>query len=86
MNYSDNILKTSYIKKNGYDVIDSGSVVIETIEHRVNNGWVYCDLSLQNRSFNTTLKKGICSKCFPDKLSFQKKDVKIKSVEQLKLF
>ena len=65
MEYSDLIQKPVYIKKDGFNVIESGSVVIEGIEHRINHGWVYCNLSLQNKSFNTTSKKGVCEKCFP---------------------
>lgn len=83
MEYQDNILKTHYIKIDGYNVIDSGSIVIEGIQHRMNNGWVYCDTSLQSRSFNTTLKNGICPKCFPEKTNYKDKIMKYK---QLTLF
>ena len=85
MEYSDNILKTTYLLKDGYKVIDSGSVVIEGIEHVVFNGFVKCNSSLNSISFNTTLKNEVCEKCFPDKLSFQR-PTKLMKVEQLKLF
>jgi hypothetical protein len=66
MIYSDIIIKPQYIKKDGRDVIDSGSIVIEGVEHRLNHGWVYCDLSLNQKSWGTTPKTAICPKCFPD--------------------
>lgn len=66
MEYKDLIKAPKYIQKDGYMVIDSGSVVIEGTEHRINNGWVYCDLGLQNRAFNTTEKENVCLKCYPD--------------------
>jgi hypothetical protein len=83
MTYSDLIIKPQYIKKDGSNVIDIGSVVIEGIEHRVNRGWVYCNLNLNQRSWGTTPKIGVCPKCFPD---YKAGKMKIMKVEQLKLF
>jgi hypothetical protein len=82
MTYTDLIQESIYVKKDGYNVINSGSVVIEGIEHRINNGWVYCDLSLQNKAFDITPKKDVCPKCFPD---YKKVRAKISPI-QLKLF
>lgn len=66
MIYSDLIIKPQYIKEHGRDVIYKGSVVIEGIEHLVNNRWVYCHLGLNHKSWGTTPKTGVCPKCFPD--------------------
>ncbi len=72
MTYLDNIQKPIYRIEEERRIIHFGSVVIEGIEHRVEKGWVWCNLSLQGKSFNTTPKKGICQKCFPGVI-FKKK-------------
>ena len=40
-----------------------GSVIIDSVQHYVMNKFVSCDSSLNQRSWNTTIKKSICPIC-----------------------
>ena len=52
-----------YIVKNGYSVANKGWVIIQEVEHYVLNGFVWCDSGLNNRAWNVTERKSICSYC-----------------------
>jgi len=58
-----------------------GSVIIETIEHLVVDGFIKCDKSLNHRSWNTTQHNTICIKCFKD---FKMQELYTK--EQIEIF
>lgn len=53
------------IIKDSNNVILSGSVIIEGIEHLVQSKLVKCSSGLNHRSWNTTEKVSRCEKCFP---------------------
>lgn len=73
------ILEMKY--KDNTRVCEYGSVVIETIEHLVIDGFVKCDKSLNNRSWNTTQHNTICIDCFK---KFKMQELYTK--EQLEIF
>lgn len=66
-----------FIIKNGLSVCHKGWVIIESVEHYVNNCFVICNNSLNGKSWNTTEKKTVCHTCA--KFAY-------KLPEQLKLF
>ena len=51
--------------KDGREVWFDGHVIIDGVEHRIANGFVICDSSLNNRAWFVTEKKSVCQKCFP---------------------
>lgn len=53
-----------YEQRNGLNVIVAGSVIIDSVKHRVNAGFVSCNRSLNNRAWDITKEKEICLKCF----------------------
>lgn len=52
-----------YEIKNGYSVAKEGTVIINTVQHYVKNGYVACDSGLNSRSWNTTEKQSVCPIC-----------------------
>jgi hypothetical protein len=52
-----------YKIKNGQQVAEEGSVVIDGVYHYVKAGYVYCNPSLNERSWNTTEPESICQEC-----------------------
>jgi hypothetical protein len=67
----------TYKVVNGRNVIESGFVVVEGVEHYVKGGFVACDSRLNRRAWNTTAKVTTCNYC---------KRFKIERPVQLKLF
>lgn len=65
--------------KDHRNIIQSGSVIIEEVEHLVEDRFVKCDAGLNARAWNTTKKKETCLECF-------KPIVKRSFGEQLELF
>ena len=70
-----------YIIKNGLNVCNKGFVIIETIEHYIESGYVVCNKSLNSKAWNITSKKMECAEC--QKYLNERKQIK---VIQLKLF
>jgi hypothetical protein len=66
-------VNTIYENKDGYNVATSGTVVIESVLHRIKNGYVVCDNSLNHKSWNTTTPERYCSECFKDNYFKQQK-------------
>lgn len=81
MQYTNLICKPEYVNQNGSNVFRNGSTVIEGIEHMVKNGYVFCNASLNHKSWGTTEHIGICEKCFPEKFT-----KKVMECKQLTLF
>lgn len=67
----------TYKVVDGRNVIESGFVVVEGVEHYVKGGFVACDPGLNRRAWNTTEKAATCDYC---------KRFKIERPVQLKLF
>lgn len=53
-----------YEQKNGYNVIVSGSVIIDNVKHRVKAGFVSCNAGLNHKAWDITKEKDVCLKCF----------------------
>ena len=52
-----------YIEKDGYNICNEGTVIINHEKHYVKGGLVYCDSSLNKRSWNTTEERAVCEIC-----------------------
>lgn len=52
-----------YIIKDGLRVCHRGFVIIEGVEHYVNEGYVFCNPSLNQRAWGITQKEGECEIC-----------------------
>lgn len=50
--------------KDHRNVIQSGSVIIEGVEHLVQDRFIKCNAALNHRAWNTTKKKETCLECF----------------------
>ena len=55
------LLKRDYFKGNVH--VDT-TVVINSVLHKVSGRYVYCNRSLNGRSWNTTEQLAICGECF----------------------
>jgi len=53
-----------YKNVDGRDVCNNGEVIIDHIRHKVLNGFVKCDNSLNRSSWNTTKETILCPKCY----------------------
>lgn len=59
------MLKMTYKIENGMKVCQNREVVISHVRHRVVNGFVKCDKSLNRDSWNVTNETRFCPKCYP---------------------
>ena len=57
-------LRMTYKSVNGYNVCHDGEVSINHIRHRISNGFVKCDSSLNRFAWNTTEETHVCPKCY----------------------
>jgi len=60
-----------YKKVDGRDICNNGEIIINHIRHKVVNGFVKCDPSLNRLSWNTTNEEIICSKCYNRPIQLQ---------------
>lgn len=49
--------------KNGLNVCDEGTIIINGVKHYVKNGFVACDSSLNRMAWNVTEFKTVCPVC-----------------------
>jgi hypothetical protein len=56
----------TYELEGGLRVAASGPVVIEGVLHRIENRFVVCDGSLNNRAWDLTMFSSACPVCYPD--------------------
>lgn len=56
---------------NGRNVCQDGEVIIDHVRHKVSNGFVKCDNSLNGSAWNTTKETNVCPKCYKDPVQLE---------------